>query len=366
VDPSLSAVAVVLTGVLVTILAAVAYLRRMRLDRPAIGVANLGDVVIMVAFVVLLPPLYLRLPGTVLTAIFAVLVTGLCHLTLRPLTGTWVAAVLAVLGVGADITLATSGVARPAFLAINGILVTLVVIGATNVWVQGGLRAAHVAILVAALTGYDLIASLALPTMVEFVAKLQTLPLTPLLAWGSPARGIGIGLGDLLLVVLWVLAAEKAFSHAAGLAAAALGTAGAAALFATYLIGALTRPVPAMVLLGPIIIGQFLLLRARYPTERTWLGYRVSLGELTPYQHWQIPADSLSTALTLLTGPGGGRHHGSPADRYVALSGTRILATAHTAAAASHTARRNNNDARIPLLVLTTSTGAHGNSVSAT
>ncbi|MFD0633766.1 hypothetical protein ACFQ9X_21595 [Catenulispora yoronensis] len=47
--------------------AAVAYLRRYRLERPAIGTFNLRDVATMMVFITVLPLFYLSLPYWILT-----------------------------------------------------------------------------------------------------------------------------------------------------------------------------------------------------------------------------------------------------------------------------------------------------------
>ena len=64
---------------------ALAYFRRVRLDRPPIGAFNSRDLSILAAFIVLLPVLYLALPAGVLTGFLVVTFGRPLVIALRPI-----------------------------------------------------------------------------------------------------------------------------------------------------------------------------------------------------------------------------------------------------------------------------------------
>ena len=76
---------VVLFGALATSAAALFYFRRVRLERPAVGVFNGRDVVILFGFIVTLPVLYLFLPPLVLTIFLVITFVSALSIGYRPL-----------------------------------------------------------------------------------------------------------------------------------------------------------------------------------------------------------------------------------------------------------------------------------------
>src|SRR5215212_915560 len=217
------------------VLLGMAYFRRYAMTRPPLGVMHLGDVAFMLGAIVLIPYLYLALPGWLVAALFAVGSLGLLQLVLEPMVPLprrrWLPWVLAVALVAADILLARQ--ARPAgvaYLAVNNVVLILTVVAVTNVWTQSGLRARDLAILAGALVVYDLVATSLLPVTNDLIARLAGLPFTPVLAWPVGDQGwAGIGLGDLLFATVGPLVFRKAFGRTAGLVAilVALGAIGA-------------------------------------------------------------------------------------------------------------------------------------------
>ena len=274
-DPSLSSIALVAAQVAVILAAGVAYLRNVRVDRPPVGVFNHRDVLLVGVVLVVIPPLYLRLPTAVLAAFFALLASALLYFALAPLLGARRAVAVAVALVAVDVALAGHG---RLFDAVNNLALAVMVVGVCNMWVQSGVRARHVAALAGGLAVYDVVATFSLPLMADLVDRLSSLPLAPMLVWGDGAALVGIGLGDILLVLVWTLVAEKAFSRRAGLAAAALGISGVLALFAAFWLDAVNRPVPAMVLLGPAILCHYRVLVRRAGRERTAAEYLAAAG----------------------------------------------------------------------------------------
>jgi hypothetical protein len=112
-----------------------------------------------------------------------------------------------------------------------------------------------------------------MPLMTQFVDRVATLPLAPMLVWGLGKGQVGIGLGDMLVMSVWTLVAEKAFSARAGLVAAGLSLACVFGLFMAFWLDVVNRPLPAMVVLGPAIAGHYARLIRQSKKERTFAAY---------------------------------------------------------------------------------------------
>lgn len=258
-----------------TLLLGWGYFRRCRLHRPPIGVMTLGDVLVLLAGTVLLPLLYLMLPAWLVAATLALGTLGILQLVVEPVLPTpglsWVVAGGLV---GADILLAARGGSTSlAYLAVNDLVLVLVVVGVTNLWAQSGLRARDLALLAAALTAYDVIATALLPLTIDLIARLATLPFTPLLGWSTGDGGwLGLGLGDLLLATLGPLVLRKAFSKTAGLVALFIALATIGVVLTLPLLG-LRGAFPVMVVLGPLLVGQWAFWRRHEGPERTTATY---------------------------------------------------------------------------------------------
>ena len=169
-DPSLSAIAVVMTHMGLIVAAGVLYLRRARVDRPPVGVFNGRDVLVVATALVVIPPVYLRIPVLALASFLALISIAMLSFSLAPVTGGRAAFGAAVSLVLADILLAEVGQVWM-FQLVNNAALGIVVVGVCNVWAQSGIRGAHVALLAAGLAVYDVIATVALPLMEEFLAR---------------------------------------------------------------------------------------------------------------------------------------------------------------------------------------------------
>jgi hypothetical protein len=147
----------------------------------------------------------------------------------------------------------------------------MVVVGVSNMWAQSGMRARDLAILAGALAVYDFIATAQLPLMADLVGRVAELPFSPLVGWPSSTPGMwaAIGLGDLLLASAFPLVMRKTFGHGAGLVALVASLAALAALFALSLKGLF----PVMVVLGPLMVAQYLFWRHNRGRERTTREY---------------------------------------------------------------------------------------------
>jgi hypothetical protein len=263
------------------------YFRRYRVTRPPLGVIDLGDVLLMIVGIVLIPYLYLGLPGWLVGAILALGTLGILQLLLDPvLRSPWLVWPVALGLVGADVALAAqAGTASVAFLAVNDLVLALVVVGVTNLWAQSGLRARDLAVLAGALTAYDLIATSLLPLTEDLIARLAGLPFTPVLAWPvGDGRWLGLGLGDLLLATVGPLVFRKAYGRTAGMATFAIALATVAALLLLGATGLLRGTFPVMVVLGPLLVGLYVYWERRRGGERTTRDYLRDepLGPLLP------------------------------------------------------------------------------------
>jgi hypothetical protein len=84
---------------------------------------------------------------------------------------------------------------------------------------------------------------------------------------------LGIGLGDLLLATVFPLVMRKAYGQKAGLAALLIGLSAIAAVLVRTFIGIQVAAFPVMVVLGPLMILQYLYWRRRSGPERTTRQY---------------------------------------------------------------------------------------------
>lgn len=236
-----------------------AYFRRYRLARPPIGVFGLGDVVVMIVAIVLIPFLYLALPLWFVAGLLALAMVGILYFTLEPLlrsaTATWL--VVLLLGGATVWSNLKLGAGSPPFLLANNAVLALSVVGATNLWAQGGMKARDVTVLAGALAIYDLVATSLLPLMGDMVARLASIPFAPLVSWGSGNQRLMIGLGDLLLMATFALVIRKAFGRPAGIAAMAVNLGTLAALQAFLVLGDVPMIVPVMTVLGPLMVAQY-------------------------------------------------------------------------------------------------------------
>src|ERR687887_1208700 len=97
--------------------------------------------------------------------------------------------------------------------------------------------------------------------------RRATLPFAPLIAWRE-GDWLAVGLGDLLMVVLAPLVLRKAFGRTAGIVSAVTSVAAVAGMLAALRLGWFSRPIPAMVVLGPLLLLQYALWRVHLGPER--------------------------------------------------------------------------------------------------
>ena len=125
------------------------------------------------------------------------------------------------------------------------------------------------------------------------------------LPWGTSSAALGIGLGDVLLATVFPLVMRKAFGRAAGIAALVI----ALLAIGTMLALPLKVVFPAMVVLGPLMMLQYLYWRSRRGPERTtrrylledrWhrRGKELPAPERDAYAAWDAKADACKAPQT--------------------------------------------------------------------
>ncbi|HEY7043467.1 MAG TPA: hypothetical protein VH419_07355, partial [Nocardioidaceae bacterium] len=214
---SLFQLTVSVIGSLVVCLGSLYYLRRVRLDRPAIGKFNGRDVAVLFIFLVLLPALYLVVPQWVLTSLLVLTFTAALSIGYRPVLAPgplWLG--IGVL-VGADLWMGQhmiNNVFNWHFVwAENSVVVALAAVAVANLYVQGGMQLRHVAGFAAALAVYDAIFTLAFPVSNLLLRAFVNHPLFPAVGMRVGYDEAVLGLGDLLVYGAFTIAALKAYGR---------------------------------------------------------------------------------------------------------------------------------------------------------
>ncbi|MGW7449483.1 hypothetical protein [Kitasatospora sp. NPDC054795] len=276
-DPA--ALAALSAAVAAELALAARYLARIRMPRPPVGVYTGGDIAVLCAGVVLAPLLYTALPGAAVSAVFGLVGCLAVQFTLAPLlAGTrlratpwsWAAALTATAATTLAALTGHPGAAR----AGSDLIIATAVVGVANLWTQSGLRSTHTAALAAVLTGYDLTATTLTDTTTRFFEQVQDRPFAPMLALTGGPAPVAVGLGDLLLLVLYPLVAAKAHGRTAAAVAALTGLLTTSAVSACFALGWLTTGFPLLTALGPLIVAQHLYWRRRHGGERTTAQWR--------------------------------------------------------------------------------------------
>jgi hypothetical protein len=245
--------------------------RRWPVARPPIGVFDLGDVLVLLGAVVLLPLLYLALPAWAVAGLLALGALGALSLALEPVLRPRAARGLLVVvaAVGEAAALVLAGPTSAGSFAVNNAVLVVGAVGVANLWAQSGMRARDAAVLGAALAAYDLVATSSLPLMGELFQRVGRLPFAPLVGWPAGQDGwVAIGLGDLLLATVFPPVMRKAYGRAAGWAALVVGAVLIAAVFAASMLGGI--PIfPVMTVLGPAMVLQYVGWARHRGRERT-------------------------------------------------------------------------------------------------
>lgn len=247
------------------------YFRRFHPTRPPVGVFNRVDVLVMFVGLVAVPYLYLVLPPWLAAAFLAIGMVSILTLALQPVlrrTGMrWAAVAFLML---ADVVLAVGpGATSPSFMAVNNLVLVAAVVGTAAFWAQSGMRAADLALLVAGVTVYDVFATTQVSVMQDIFARLSAVPFVPLVSWGDAGRVLSAGLGDLLVAAVFPLVMRKAFGRRAGFFGLVSGLVVIVAMLTTLYLTRAHIVIPAMVVLGPLLLAQIAYWRHSATERRT-------------------------------------------------------------------------------------------------
>ncbi|HEV7655354.1 MAG TPA: hypothetical protein VGP36_11580 [Mycobacteriales bacterium] len=273
-------VAVVLFGAIATCLFATGYLRRVRLERPAVGTFNGRDVVVLFVFIVALPMLYLILPHWALTSFLVITFVASLSIGYRPVVAP--APLWAGIGLllGANIWIARTSLGTvggwQVYWAETSVIVLLGASAVANLYVQGGMRLRHVAWFALFLAFYDFTFSQLIPLTPLLADAFIGYPLDPSIGMRLGIYNANIGIGDLLVYALFTIAALKAYGRRAWRVALAVvivfGSLGPG--LAPLVLDAVTRGsnnfvVPAQTFFGIPAFLVYLWMRRRWGPERT-------------------------------------------------------------------------------------------------
>ena len=254
--------AVVSVGSLATVVGSLAYFRRVRLERPAIGTFNSHDLVALSAFIVLLPILYLAVPQVVLTGFLVLTFSSALAIGLRPVLAARYRRVLIPALIGAEILvtyrLLGTGYGLKLYWVLTSTIVLVAAVSVSNLYVQGGLRLRQVAWFAMFLAVYDAFFSLVIPLTPQLALRFENRPLNASIGWASNGFSANVGLGDLLVYGLFATAAYKAFGRRGArtavvtvLAFGALAPAFAPLVISQFAVGGTGIVVPAQAFFGP-------------------------------------------------------------------------------------------------------------------
>lgn len=268
------------TAAVVTSGAALAYLRRVVLDRPAIGTFNGRDIRVLFVFIVFLPLLYALLPHWALTTFLSITFASALSIGLRPLLGPTALWITVGTLIGASIWLSRTMLGTVWGWQLSwlegDVLVTLAAVAIANLYVQGGMKLKHVSWFALTLGGYDLLFTTVLPVNSHLAEEFLGWPLDPSFGMRFGLYNATIGIGDLLVYALFLIASFKAYGRQAARVAMALivlfgvGAVSVAPLVLDSFITARTDvAIPAQTLFGPAAFMAYLWMRRRFGRERT-------------------------------------------------------------------------------------------------
>jgi hypothetical protein len=285
-EQTFSELGVIMTGVIVVCGGALAYFRRVRMERPAVGTFNARDVVILLVVVGVLPFVYGWLPVPLVTCLLALTFASALYIGYRPVlgpVGIWLGiGLLFGFNIWSSNHIMGTLPGWQLWFAEQGIVVALAAIAVCNLYVQGGMKLRHVAGLSLGLAGYDVVFAAYYPLTGRLIARYLTHPLTPLFGMRLGYVDYAVGLGDLLVYSLFFVAAYKAYgARAATIAAGVIVVMGGfATAFIPFLFSFtnanLDVLVPAQSLFGPAAFVTYLWMKRHYGRERTMAEYLAS------------------------------------------------------------------------------------------
>jgi hypothetical protein len=291
---------VVLVSVILVSLGALYYFRRVRMERPPIGTFNGRDIVILLAFVIALPFVYGYLPLWLITCLLVLTFTSSLYLGYKPVLGTgrtWLGIGLLIgLNIWTSHHLMGTTAGWQLWWAELSVLVGLGAIAVSNLYVQGGMKLQYVAWFALALAAYDIVFATVLPLTDELVAGYLAHPLDPLMGMRFGIDNYGVGLGDLLVYSLFMVASYKAYGvKAARIAFGLIVVFGAlVTAFIPFALNFLDQEldllVPSQALFGPAAFLCYLWMKHKWGRERTMAEYLASTDARVPATAPATPA----------------------------------------------------------------------------
>lgn len=289
-EQSLTLFGIITTGTIVICAGALAYFRRVRMDRPPVGTFNARDVVILLIFIGILPFVYGWLPDTLVTCLLAVTFASALYIGYRPLLGSvgiWLGiGLLFGFNIWSSHHLMGTIPGWQLWYTEQSIMVGLSAIAVSNLYLQGGMKLRHVAWLSLGLAAYDVLFASYYPLTGKLIARYITHPLTPVVGMRFGEVDYAVGLGDLLVYSLFFVAAYKAYgARAAKIAAAVIVVMGGfATAFIPFLFNFsnanLDILIPAQSLFGPAAFVLYLWMKRHYGRERTMAEYLASQDDM--------------------------------------------------------------------------------------
>jgi hypothetical protein len=277
---------VLLVAITLVIFGALFYFRRVRMERPPIGTFNGRDIVVLLVFIITLPFLYGYLPLWLITCILVLTFTSSLYLGYKPVLGTawtWLGIGLLIgLNIWTSHHLMGTTAGWQLWWGELSLLVGLGAVSVANLYVQGGMKLQYVAWLALALALYDIVFATVLPLTDKLIAGYLAHPLDPLMGMRFGIDNYGVGLGDLLVYSLFMVAAYKAYGvKAARIAFGVIMVFGAFVtafipLTLNFLDQELDLLVPSQALFGPAAFLCYLWFKRRYGPERTMAEYLAS------------------------------------------------------------------------------------------
>src|SRR5262249_30535908 len=266
-------------GAVATCAFALFYFRRIRMERPPLGRFNGRDLVVLFAFIVTLPALYLIMPRWALTVVLAVTFLASLSIGYRMLLPPAVLWLLIGSAIGADIWVSRTQMGTlhgwEVYWTLNSILALLGASAVANLNVQGGMRLRHAAGFAFALAFYDATFTLIIPLTPKLADAFNGFALDPAFGMTVGPYNANIGIGDLLVYAAFTIAAFKAYGrYAARVAMVLVAVFGAAIpaliplVTSAFTRGTIQIAVPAQVSFGPAALLCYLWLRPRYGPGR--------------------------------------------------------------------------------------------------
>jgi hypothetical protein len=291
--PILFELVLAVTAAILTSGLALYYLRRVRLERPAIGTFNHRDIRILFCFIVFLPFVYVVLPRVALTCFLILTFAGALAIGYRPVlnrASLWLGIGLLI---GANIWVSRTMLGTifgwQLSWATTDILVLLAATAVSNLYIQGGMRLRHVAWIALLLAVYDLAFTRYVPLTNKLTEQFLGYPMDPSIGMRVGLYNASIGLGDLLVYAMFLLAAFKAYGKVAARVAfslivvfGAIAPALAPLLIHDFLDARTDLVVPAQTLFGPAAFIAYRWMTRRYGRERTMTQFLASTDVVQP------------------------------------------------------------------------------------